>query len=436
MIIWLINIGEEIPSDPGTPRLLRTGILAERLTRRGHSVVWFNATVNHQRKEQRATVTVIRETEEGYKLVLLFGRLYARNITPGRIVSQIENARNFLSIAPSLSQPDVILCGYPTIELADAAVTYAEARGIPIAVDFRDMWPDVIAEQAKGFLKIAAHPMLAYWRWCLRRIVNRATAIVGVTDSFVDWALESGLRQRGPLDRSFHLAINPEPPCLDQVLAAEIFWDSVGIPDKSPLIIANFVGTLSRRLDIETLIRGTLLLSPIEKRGFRLVICGKGDLDEDLRKMAEGESCIIFGGWRTAAEVHVLLRRSHLGTIPYRSTSDFVRHYPNKVGEYLGAGLPIMTGLTGQVRTLLQERNIGYFYQEVDANSAVECLRSVLSDRPALLAKRTAALLAHAEFFDSTTIYKNFCDYLEVLSRGAVAAKPQITASEIGNAAQ
>ncbi len=419
MRIWLINVGEEIPTDSGTPRLLRTGILAEHLAKRGHTVTWWNATVNHQRKHQRANRSEVRDLDQGYKLILLYGRLYMRNISVSRIVSQIENAREFTRIAPQQPAPDVILCGYPTIELAHAAVTYANQHNIPIAVDFRDLWPDVVAEQTTGLKRIFSYPLLAYWRWCLRRIVHGASAVVGVTDKFVDWALASVNRPRKPLDQAFHLAINPQLPDTKLLSEAEIFWDEQGITTDSPFMIGCFVGTLSRRLDIETLVHAVLQLSEEEKSKLRLVICGKGDFDQRLRSLARGQACIVFPGWRTAAEIHVLLRRCQFGTIPYLSTSDFVRHYPNKVGEYLGAGLPIMTGLTGQVRTLLRDHDIGYFYRENDPKSAADCLRSMLQNQDGMAAKRTSALQTYEKYFESNRIYASFCDYLENLPTNA-----------------
>ena len=415
MRIWLINIGEEVPSDPGSPRLLRTAILAGHLAARRHEVVWWNATFNHQRKHQRSDRTEFRDTAEGYRLVLLHGRAYARNISASRVVSQIENAREFTRIAPTMPRPDAIVCGYPTIELAAAAVAYARAIGVPIAVDFRDLWPDVIAEQMPAPLRFAAQPMLGYWRRLLRKIVRDSTAVIGVTHGFVDWALESGGRARGPLDRAFHLAINPELPDKDRIKEAEAFWDQQGIGTDSDVTVACFIGTLSRRLDIGTLLEGALRLSSDEKRRFKLVICGKGDLDDELRARAAGDSAIVFPGWRNAAEIHALLRRCQVGTLPYQSTSDFVRHYPNKIGEYLGAGLPIMTPLHGQVRTLVSSRDIGYLYDERSPESAADCLRRIIGGDGDRVGMRTRALEAYAELFDSQRIYREFCEYIEAL---------------------
>jgi glycosyltransferase involved in cell wall biosynthesis len=419
MRIWLINVGEEIPADPGTPRLLRAGILADQLAKRGHEVTWWNSSVNHQRKVQRCEQSKVVETEEGYRLVLLYGRLYQRNISAGRIFSQLENAREFRRISATLQAPDVILCGYPTIELAEEVVRYAKVRRIPVATDFRDLWPDIIEDHAGAIVRIVASPLFSKWRRSLKFIVDNSTAIVGITDSFVDWALAKGNRRRSELDRTFHLAINPTIPDAEQLRAAEAYWDKVGVlngsaSDGHAPLIGGFAGTFSTRLDIKTIVEGALKYTR-QGGALKLVLCGEGPERQALQNLARGNSDIIFAGWRNAAEIRVLLQRSNFGMLPYPSTPDFVRNYPNKVGEYLSAGLPIMTGLKGIVRELLDSRGIGFFFEEANSESAADCFGRIIAGRGQLEAMKPSTLSAYHSMFDGEQIYPAFCDYLEFL---------------------
>ena len=417
MRLWMINIGEQIPADPGMPRLLRTGILAQHLTDRGHDVTWWNATVNHPQKIQRAHETTITDPPEGYRLILLHGRLYKRNISIGRIVSQIENAREFRKAAPQQPRPDAILCGYPSIELARAATEFALQNNIPIAIDFRDMWPDVFEEYVPSALKWTADILFARWRRDLAFLVDNATAITGVTEGFIEWALGQTGRRRSHLDRPFHLAINPQRPADAEMVKAERFWDEKGVTRNSAELIGCYPGTLSRRLDLKTLVGGLIGLEGHEKQKIKFIICGRGDLQQELQDMARGESHIMFAGWRDASQIHALLKRCDFGTIPYRSTRDFVVHYPNKLGEYLSAGLPVLTGLAGSTRELLSEKGLGYFYQEGDREDLTRTLRRMLSDRQSLAEMKPRAVTAFRDLFDGTRIYPEFCDYLEALAR-------------------
>ncbi len=51
MHVWLMTVGEPLPVLSGNSRLWRTGMVAQELVRRGHSVVWWTSRVDHFRKE-------------------------------------------------------------------------------------------------------------------------------------------------------------------------------------------------------------------------------------------------------------------------------------------------------------------------------------------------------------------------------------------------
>lgn len=416
MRVWIINVGEEVPSDTGTPRLLRAGIIAEHMARRGHEVVWWNSTVNHHMNVQRADRSVKWAMPQGYELYLLRGTLYARDFSPLRLLSQYQSAREFARLAPNQPQPDVILVGYPTIELAEAAVRYAKARNIPVAVDFRDMWPDIIGDVLPPLFRLPAAPILAYWRRSQRFIVANATNIVGVTDGFVDWALASTGRKRQSLDRAFHLAINPSPIGADALSRAEAYWDAQGVRTSHETIFGAYTGAFSTRHDLLTVIDGVKRLAPEQAARLRLVICGRGELSDAITAAAHGHTSIMVPGWRNAAEVRVLLQRCAFGLFPNRSSKDFICHFPNKIGEYMSAGLPVMTSISGQVRDLLTQQDLGYFFTEGDSGSVACCLQEILAAQSRREYQRAQALSVFRNMFDGTRIYPAYCDYLEELA--------------------
>ena len=75
MRIWLATVGEPLPVDPGTPRLLRTGQFAAWLAARGHEVVFFTNTMDHYARRLRATQTTSWQVATNYRIVALDGRL-------------------------------------------------------------------------------------------------------------------------------------------------------------------------------------------------------------------------------------------------------------------------------------------------------------------------------------------------------------------------
>ena len=52
-----------------------------------------------------------------------------------------------------MPRPDLILCSYPTIELSVEAVRYGRTHGIPVVLDVRDLWPDIVLDLLPTILR-------------------------------------------------------------------------------------------------------------------------------------------------------------------------------------------------------------------------------------------------------------------------------------------
>ena len=143
MRVWLVTVGEPLPLDPGSPRLLRAGILAERLWERGHQVVWWTSAFDHTAKRHRCAGVKAIQLRERYHLRLLHGPGYRRNVSLARLLDHRAVAHEFSRQAIAETPPDIIVASFPTIELSAASTSYGLKRGIPIVLDVRDLWPDI-----------------------------------------------------------------------------------------------------------------------------------------------------------------------------------------------------------------------------------------------------------------------------------------------------
>ena len=425
MLFWLVQTGEELPLDGSSTRLLRTAILAEELCTRGHEVIFINASFNHQQKRQRTRKTKIiaKDPYKGcnYDIVLLAGSAYRKNVSVRRFVSHIENAAAFDAIAPSLPRPDAILCGFPPIELAERAVVFAKRRQIPCAIDCRDMWPEVIEKRLPSLLQPLSRIAFIQLYRKRKRAMEGATAITGITSPFVAWGLSCAGRPANNLDQPFHLAVSPTPISTEGNTAAIAFWDSkLGPPRKNKLtpITGCFAGTFASRTDLRTIVNGANLLNADQRKSIRIVLCGLGDIHDDLSELAKGNDAIILAGWRNAAEIGELMRRSAFGILPYPNTPDFLASFPNKVGEYLLSGLPIMTSLAGVTGKLLDAEGLALRYEEGNTESAYACFERLIGKRTNQDLSSKARAVG-AQYFDPRAIYPEFANWLEKLAASA-----------------
>jgi glycosyltransferase involved in cell wall biosynthesis len=422
MKIWLITIGEPLPTDGPNERLLRTGILAGMLSNAGHEVLWWTSSFDHVRKTHRVEQDTSIQITDNYRLVMLRSSGYQRNISVARLTDHREHARKFTVLAPSESVPDVILCSMPTIELSRAAVQYAIARNIPIALDIRDLWPDIFVDHAppwtQGLARLLLQPLFRDLRWAC----SKATAITGITAPIVAWGLSYADRPRTDLDRDFPLGYVEQKPTNEEIENARTYWKEHGIGCDPHEFVICFFGTIGRQFDLDTVIEAARRLNG-GTRPFRFVLCGTGDRLSHYQNRAHGLSNVVFPGWVGASEIWVLMRLAKLGLAPYCNTKDFRSSLPNKSIEYLSSGLPLVSCLTGVLHNLLERNNCGVTYAEGDVGSLVSILEQSFDNRHYLYEKAHNALKLYKEMYTADRVYTNMMIYLETLARSGDSSK-------------
>ena len=227
MNIWLVTIGEPVPlsSWPSRPGLHRTGFLAQFLAKGGHRVLWWTSAFDHFHKTHIAKKDETVEREANLRIRLLRGRGYQRNVSLARLRDHAEIARKFAFEAERERLPDLIVSALPTIDLSAACTDFGMRHDVPVALDMRDMWPDIFVDTAPGPARPAGacsalQPMFRQ----ARRACAGASAITGITEAFVDWGVQRGGRQRSPLDRAFPLGYSAQPRRRpDEIRAARAF---------------------------------------------------------------------------------------------------------------------------------------------------------------------------------------------------------------------
>jgi glycosyltransferase involved in cell wall biosynthesis len=406
--IWLITVGEPLPIEGNRDRLWRTGLLAGVLAARGHDVLWWTSTVDHFRKRLFVHGEPRLSSQIGVPIQFLDGRLYRRNLSLNRLVNHAQIARRFATLAERESKPDLILCSFPTIELSREAVRYAEAAGVPVILDVRDLWPDAFLDVVPAAAKVLAKLALSGLFKDAERALSRCHAVLGVSDAYVRWGLTKGRRTASNKDRTFPLAYQSTAWSPRDAQAVDERLRASGAPLDLPL--ATFVGTFGRTYDLATVIEAEEILRTRRGATAHFVLCGAGERESEWRSLA-GTGNVTFMGWLPAGELAYVMSKSAIGLAAYAPNAP--QGIPNKVIEYLSASLPVLCCLPGECRALLESKRCGKHYEAGSAESLATAVESVLKHRDGLAAMRTAARELFEREFAATTVYGAMADHLE-----------------------
>ena len=388
-------------------------MVADRLVARGHEVRWWVNGFEHPKK--RWVVREAGEVEVGprFKLQVLLGREYHRNISMGRYLSNRAVAAQFKAVAPHLPKPDLVVAALPCHRLAAEAVEFAAANGIPSAVDVRDLWPE-------SFARALPHPLLqrfgrrVLWREFARArsALHEATAVTGSSGGFVEWAQSVGERRDTARDRPFFLACAARPPGPVEPPAPNT--DS----DPRPMTAA-FLGSWGKSYELLVVLEAARRLQEQGRRDIRFVLAGDGLQGPEIRQRAASLDNVELPGWLDRWEIDRLLADADVGLTPCKS---LVGTFPNKVFEYLSASLPVISSLEGEVATLIEENDLGFNYSTGDVDGLTRALNA-LADDP----DRRRSMAANAlSFFevngDAAVVYEHYSDWLEEMVTDAQAS--------------
>lgn len=398
--IWLLKAGEPLPLQT-KERLMRTGLLAKELVRRGHEVTWWTSAWDHRNKKwiESGELTVL---PDGLRLFLLRGCGYTRNISLKRMIDHRRLARRFSELAIDQEKPDLILSSYPPYDSAAAAVRFASARHIPVIVDLRDEWPDLFLEKLPSFLRPFSKWLLSSEFSLAKEAIQGATALTSMMQDMLNWGLAHAKRAARGTDRVFYLGAEPTINSTQTSLANSVREIQDKVQNK---LVATYVGTFGHYSDPTYLVDAAKALPEVH-----FVFAGQGPKLGRMRQLAEGLPNVHFPGWLTGSEMSGLLRISHFGICPNSTPRN---GFPNKIMSFLADGLPVLCYYQGQDANQIESFNIGACFPAGDTERTIMFLKKMRPDSPEYLAMRARAEKCFKEKFNAEKIYGDFADYLE-----------------------
>lgn len=414
MNIWLTKLGEQTPYDGENVKLSRTAILASQLSSRRHKVTWWASTFDHISKTQRAPRDFQHDLKNGVNLRFIWSPGYENNVS-------LQRARDHRAFAKRLAiacrkekaLPDIIVCAYPTIEVCDVMLDFAETNKIPIILDVRDMWPDIFLDYAPRILRPIAGWGLKPLRKRAGRTFSRSQGLVSITPSLLSWAATLAGRSVASRDHVAALGYQDRKVTPSELEVQLNFWRELGLEETDRIIC--FFGVMSKKIDLSAVasaMKDFMASDPT----VRLVLCGHGDELKRVKSLFKGINNTIFPGWVDHPKIQALMHMSKLGLAPYvASREDFRRSIPTKVIECLCGALPVITSLSGESRALLESEGCGAFFDSKETFT-----RSVVRyfDNAALLEDSSSkARQVFEERFTSSKIYSTYCEYIEAQCR-------------------
>lgn len=297
-----------------------------------------------------------------------------------------ERMRNYASFCFSaalrgmmLPRPDVIIATSPQLLVALAGCWLAFARQLPFVFEVRDLWPESLTAVGVGNERSLLHRALAKLAGLL---YERADLIVVVTPAFREYLIE---RWGVPAEKIAVIEngvetdlFSAQPNSADRELRHQL-----GAENK---FLVCYVGTMGMAHGLETLLdtaSGLLQQRP----NVLFLLVGEGAEKDRIKSLAQsrGLSNLHFLDQQPRERIPVFISASDACLVLLKKTDVFKTVIPTKMLEFMSCSRPVIVGVDGQAKKIVEEANAGITIEPENA-AALEQAILRLSDDEALRA--------------------------------------------------
>jgi len=259
---------------------------------------------------------------------------------------------------------DVLYVDSPPLLAGGAGLVISRLRRIPMVFEVCDLWPEsaIVLGEMKGKRSIA----LATWleEACYRRAKKIVVVTRGIWDRLVE---------RGQPPSKLALIPNGANTELFQFSpAARSLWrEKLGLQDK---FIALYAGLHGLAQGLETIVEAARQLQSEPSVHFLLV--GEGPCKADLIALADSYELknITFLGEQPRENIPGLQSTADAAIIPLKNLPLFEGALPSKVFDAWACSRPIILGVGGEGRSLLESVQGGIYTPPEDANALAQAV--------------------------------------------------------------
>ncbi len=321
---------------------------------------------------------------------------------------------NYLSFAGTslvnalagVPRPDVLIASGPPYFQQFSGALAALARGVPLVLETRDLWPDYVAEMGIIRHPLGLRAMFATERWLLRR----ADASVVVTESFKRRLVEKGVAEAS-------ITVIPNGVDTSRYYPSEEANPLGALPGEGPLV--GYLGTFGAGQGLSAALQAVRLL---HDAGTPVRLCLVGDgadrtaLEADLHARPIPGVSLHRPIPRDATRA--LYNACDVVLVPHAALPVLGDTVPSKIFEVMACARPLVAALKGEGARIVERSGGGVLATPGDPASIAAGIARVLAMPDAERRTMGAAGRAFAtREYDRRALAERYLDVLGRLVR-------------------
>lgn len=342
----------------------------------GHSVDVLTSVPNfpegevHGEYENRLT----EETWDGIRVTRVPMYVSPNEGVLRRALSYVSFMLSACWYAGRLPTPDVLVATSPQFFAAIAGYVIAWRKDIPFVLEIRDLWPEsIVAVGAMG-----RNIVIRFFEWLEKALYDAADGIVVVTDSFKEVIAGKGIPRRKI--SVIKNGINPND--WDAPLAESRLEELERKHNLEGKFVTSYIGTIGMAHRADILLEAARRCDDPE---VVFMVVGAGARREELEARQDE---LQLDNFRLVDKVPketvpYLLALSDVSVVHLREDPLFETVIPSKMFEAMATRTPLLLGVRGEARTIVENAGAGIPVPPEDPDALVEGVLH-LKERPEL----------------------------------------------------
>lgn len=306
-----------------------------------------------------------KETVEGIRVIRVWSYIAANEGFLKRTIDYISFSISAF-IGGLFVKTDLIIATSPQFFTALSGRTLSFWKRKPWVMEVRDLWPESI--KTVGAMK--DNFFIRYFEWQEKRCYKSATKIISVTDSFKQEIINKGIAA----DKIEVVKNGANLALYQPMLPDEALIESLNLKGK---IILGYVGThgMAHKLDFLMDCAKKLLHT-----NYHFLFIGSGAEREKLllKRQVEQITNVTLLDSVSKKEIKGYLSILDVSLINLKRDKLFKTVIPSKIFENAAMQIPILLGVDGESRAILEHYQAGLFYEPENEQDFVNKLNLIM----------------------------------------------------------
>jgi len=292
-----------------------------------------------------------------------------------------ERMRNYGSFCISaalrgltIPRPDVIIATSPQLLVGLSGWWLAFARQIPLVFEVRDLWPEsLIAVGAGDQDSLLYHALAAVARF----LYQRADRIVVVSPAFKEHLMQ---RWNVPPGKIAVVENGVETDTFAPfAVVAENVRQQLGAEGK---FLTSYIGTLGNAHGLETLLDAAAQLRQ-QNPNVLFLLVGEGAEKERIKTLGQsrGLTNVRFLDQQPREKIPAIILASDACLVLLKKTDVFKTVIPTKMLEFMSCERPVILGVDGQARQIVEAAGAGIAIEPENAEALVRAINQLAANR-------------------------------------------------------